>query len=286
MSGQYEGRQKVDLWMSTLVKMFVWGASTMEKILIDKNGQIAGTGYDVIESGSRLIEMSATQTLCLLSEKCDRGYVTRVIMKDGSVRLVRNSARSLITMMTAQNFWPTQWELSSYYALYETKNNRLNKAEIAPGAAFYPVTDSQRNTSWINASVITGVTGTARGTVIETSVGFNFHVTKNVDRVRADLVAIRVISHWMCQAYNANRLVNECSILAWTNWPLHVPFDVDVVKLEQRKVISILGHLGMHVVVKTKHRRALAEIAEHLQERSRDKYRRVKCDWINDILGK
>lgn len=140
----------------------------MAKIEIDKNGQVDGFCPDEIEKNDRLKEMSANKTLCLLSEKCDKGHVTRIMTMDGDCSLVGKASRSLITEMTDRNFWPSRWEVEAYYSLYGDSKRRLNKAEIGPGVAFYPVTDSQRNTSWNNVAVITGVTGTARGTVIET----------------------------------------------------------------------------------------------------------------------
>ncbi|WP_411130901.1 hypothetical protein [Weissella confusa] len=36
-----------------------------------------------LEKGDRLCEMSADQTLCLLPEKCDKGFATRVVTLDG-----------------------------------------------------------------------------------------------------------------------------------------------------------------------------------------------------------
>lgn len=257
----------------------------MAKIEIDKNGQVNGLPPDEIEKNGCLTEMSANKTVCLLSEKCDKGYVTRIMTMDGDCGLVGKASRSLITDMTSRNFWPSRWEVDAYYSLYGDTKRRLNKAEIGPGVAFYPVTDSQRNTSWINVAVITGVTGTARGTVIETSADFDLHVAKNVDSIRAELMAIRVISHWMCQAYNANRLVNEHRLLSWIHWPTYAPFDVDVSELERRKVQKMLGHLAMHVVVETKHRKSLAKISEYLQKQKNCNYRRTKANWIDDILN-
>lgn len=250
----------------------------MAKIEIDKNGQVDGFCPDEIEKNDRLTEMSANKTLCLLSEKCDKGHVTRIMTMDGDCSLVGKASRSLITAMTDRNFWPSRWEVEAYYSLYGNSKRRLNKAEIGPGVAFYPVTDSQRNTSWINVAVITDVTGTARGMVIETSADFDFHVAKNVDSIRADLMAIRVISHWMCQAYNANRLVNEHRLLSWIHWPTYAPFDVNVSELEHRKVQKMLGHLAMHVVLETKQSILLAKVSDYLQKQKFGKYRHVKVN--------
>lgn len=45
----------------------------MAKIEIDKNGQVNGLPPDEIEKNGCLTEMSANKTVCLLSEKCDKG---------------------------------------------------------------------------------------------------------------------------------------------------------------------------------------------------------------------
>ncbi|NBA11676.1 hypothetical protein [Weissella confusa] len=229
--------------------------------------------------------MSADQTVCLLSEKRSKGYATRIMTMDGEVRLAAKSSRNLITDMTVRNFWPTQWEIIAYYGLYEgSRNIRLNKAEIGPGVAYYPVTDSQRNTSWINASVITGVTGTASGAVIETSVGVNFQLTKTARNVRSDLAAVRVISHWMSQVNSANQRGCRSTLLEWLGWPERVPVDVDVLELEKHKIHYMLGHLALHISLEPVQAKSLASVADYLQTGNREKFHRVKMDWIDDVL--
>lgn len=258
----------------------------VNKIEIDNQGRVIGfCGLDEEKSG-RLSEMSADQTVCLLSEKCNKGYATRIMTMDGDVRLVAKSSRNLISEMTARNFWPTQWEITAYYALYEVKKLRLNKAEIGPGVAFYPITDSQRNTSWINASVITGVTGTAHGALIETSLGINFQVTKTAYNVRADLAAVRVISHWMSQASSANLKDYRSDLLDWLRWPEQVPVDIDVLELEKHKIHYMLGHLALHIALEPKQVKSLASVAVYLQSGNREKFHRVRMNWIDDVLTK
>lgn len=256
----------------------------MNRIEIDKTGRVIGLCGLVEEKGGCLSEMSADQTVCLLSEKCDKGYATRIMTMDGDVRLVAKASRALITEMIARNFWPTQWEVIAYYGLYEGGNMRLNKAEIGPGVAFYPVTDSQRNTSWINASVITGVTGITRGTVIETSVGINFQVTKTVNNVRADLAAIRVISHWMSQVNSANQKYSRSNLLECIRWPKQISSDADVLRLEKHKIHYMLGHLALHIPLEPRQIKSLAEVADYLQSGNRENFHRVKMNWIDDVL--
>lgn len=219
---------------------------------IDRKGFVIGVSGLPLEKGNRQIEMSADQTLCLLAERRDKGYATRIVTMDGDVRLVAKTPHALIAEMKARNYWPTLWEMSAYYALYAIKHKRLNKAEIGPEVAFFPITDSQRNTTWINVAAITGVTSTARGAIIETSAGVDFQVTKTADSVRADLSAIKVISRWMLQAYTANQFVDKPNLLGWLPWPHATPYDVNVRKLDLLKVLLMLGHLSGVVFFGTK----------------------------------
>ncbi|MCT0009728.1 hypothetical protein EFL57_04550 [Weissella confusa] len=256
----------------------------MTKIEIDQKGYVIGLcGLD-LEKGDRLCEMSADQTLCLLPEKCEKGFATRIVTMDGDVRLVGKTSGALVTEMAARNYWGTPLELSAYYALYENAHKCVNKAKIGSGVAFYPVTDSERNTSWINVSVITGVTGTVRGSVIETSVGLNFKVTKNADNVRADLAAIRVISHWMCQVNGANHYVHERGILNWLNWPTHASFQLDVILLQRLRICCFLGHLLMQCSISPKWRQVLTELAEAILDGKYDNYRRVNFDKVQALF--
>ena len=257
----------------------------MSKIEIDQKGYVIGLCGLELEKGDRLCEMSADQTLCLLPEKCEKGFATRIVTMDGDVRLVGKPARSLITNATAHSSWASAWDMSAYYGLYENRNKNLNKAVIGAKGAFYPIMDAQRNTSRINAKVITGVTGTACGAVIETSVGVNFQVTKAAPNVRADLMAIRVIYHWLCQARGVDRSVSEHDLLGWLRWPNDKPYDVNATELEMKKVEVMLGHIATHYAISEKQRKALAEIAYILRNSTYEAFRRVKCDWLTDLLN-
>lgn len=256
----------------------------MTKMEINQKGYVIGLcGLD-LEKSDRLCEMSADQTLCLLPEKCDKGFATRIVTMDGEVRLAGKTPRALLAEMVARNYWGTQLEINAYYELYEDGHKRVNKAQIGAGVAFYPIIDSERNTSWINVSVITGVTGTVRGSVIETSVGINFKVTKNADNVRADLAAIRVISRWMCQVNGANRYIQERNILNWLNWPKHAPLNLDVVVLERLRICLFLGHLLMHCPISPKCRQVLTELAEDILAGKYDDFRRVNIDKLQALF--
>ncbi|MDA5457567.1 hypothetical protein [Weissella confusa] len=256
----------------------------MTKIEIDQKGYVIGLcGLD-LEKGDRLCEMSADQTLCLLPEKCEKGFATRIVTMDGDCRLVGKSARNLITDATAHSSWASAWDMSAYYGLYENRNKNLNKAVVGAKGAFYPIMDAQRNTSWINVKVITGVTGTARGAVIETSVGVNFQVTKTAPNVRADLMAIRVINHWLCQVRGVLQPANEGDLLGWLGWPNDMPYDVDVTELEMKKIEVMLGHIAMHFPLSIKHRKTVAEITWIVQSRDYETFRRAKYDWLDELL--
>lgn len=257
----------------------------MTRIEIDQKGYVIGLCGLELEKGDRLCEMSADQTLCLLPEKCEKGFATRVLTMDGDCRLVGKPARNLITDATAHSSWASAWDMSAYYGVYETRNKNLNKAVIGAKGAFYPIMDAQRNTSWINVKVITGVNGTARGAVIETSVGVNFQVTKTAPNVRADLMAIRVIYHWLCQARGVDRSVSEYDLLGWLRWPNDKPYDVNVTELEMKKVEVMLGHIATHYAISEKQRKALAEIAYIIRNGAYEAFRRVKCDWLTDLLN-
>ena len=257
----------------------------MTRIEIDQKGYVIGLCGLELEKGDRLCEMSADRTLCLLPEKCEKGFATRIVTMDGDVRLVGKTPRTLIAEMKERNYWPTLWEMSAYYALYAIKHRRLNKAEIGPGVAFLPITDSQRNTTWINVAAITGVTSTARGAIIETSAGVNFKVSNKAYNVRAELAAIKVISRWMLQTYTANQFVNKRNLLAWLPWPLSTPYDVNVQKLEMLKDLLILGHLSGVVFFGTKLQTALEEVASSLKESDCYKFGWLKVKWLEDILN-
>ncbi|MFH7281939.1 hypothetical protein [Weissella confusa] len=251
---------------------------------IDRTGYVIGLSGLPLEKGNRQIEMSADQTLALLPEQRDKGFATRIVTMDGEVRLVAKTPRALLAEMVARNYWGTPLEINAYYELYENGHKRLNKAQIGAGVAFYPVIDSGRNTSWINVSVITGVTGTARGSIIETSVGINFKVTKNADNVRADLAAIRVISHWMCQVNGANRYIQERSILNWVSWPKHAPLNLDVVVLERLRICLFLGHLLTHCSISPKCHQVLTELAEDILAGKYEDFRRVNIDKLQALF--
>ena len=76
----------------------------MTKIEIDQKGYVIGLcGLD-LEKGDRLCEMSADQTLCLLPEKCEKGFATRIVTMDGDVRLVGKTSGALVTEMAARNY--------------------------------------------------------------------------------------------------------------------------------------------------------------------------------------
>ncbi|MFR2313213.1 MAG: hypothetical protein ACLS66_09945 [Weissella confusa] len=126
--------------------------------------------------------------------------------------------------------------------------------------------------------------GTVRGSVIETSIVLNFKVTKNADNVRADLVAIRVISHWMCQVNGANHYVNERGILNWLNWPTHASFQLDVILLQRLRICLFLGHLLMHCSISPKWRQVLTELAEAILDGKYDNYRRVNFDKVQALF--
>lgn len=251
---------------------------------IDRKGFVIRLSGLPLEKGNSKIEMSVDQTLAMMPEKCDKGFATRIVTMDGAARLVGKTPHALIAEMKARHFWPTLWEMSAYYALYAIQHKRLNKAEIGPGVAFYPVTDSQRNTTWINVAAITGVTCTARGAIIETSAGVNFYVTKTADSVRADLAAIKVISRWMLQAYTANQFVNKPNLLGWLPWPYATPYDVNVQKLEMIKVLLMLGHLSGVVYFGTKLQTALEEVAMSLKEHDCSKFGFLKVKWLENLL--
>lgn len=256
----------------------------MIKYEIDRTGYVIGVSGLPLEKGNSKIEMSANQTLALLPERCEKGYATRIVTMDGEVRLVGKTPHALLAEMKARNHWPTLWEMSAYYALYEIKHKRLNKAEIGPGVAFFPITDSQRNTTWINVAAITGVISTARGAIIETSAGVNFQVTKTADSVRADLAAIKVISRWMLQAYTANQFVDKPNLLGWLPWPYATPYDVNVQKLELLKVLLMLGHLSGVAFFGTKLQSALEVAARSLKESDCYKFGWLKKNLLEDIL--
>lgn len=255
----------------------------MTKIEIDQKGYVIGLHGLDLEKGDRLCEMSADQTLCLLPEKCEKGFATRIVTMDGDCRLVGKPARSLITDMVSRNYWGTPLELKTYYEIYENGHKRVNKGQIGAGVAFYPVIDSGRNTSWINVSVITGVTGTALGSIIETSVGINFKVTKNADNVRADLAAIRVISRWMCQVNGANRSMNERSLLSWLRWPTHAPLDLDSTTFERMRLYLALGNIVMNHAHSSKISRAITEVAENVLAGKYDKFYFVSLHWTDKV---
>lgn len=50
----------------------------MIKYEIDQTGCVIGLSGLPLEKGNRQIEMSADQTLCLLAERVDKGYATRI----------------------------------------------------------------------------------------------------------------------------------------------------------------------------------------------------------------
>lgn len=50
----------------------------MIKYEIDQTGCVIGLSGLTLEKGNRQIEMSADQTLCLLAERVDKGYATRI----------------------------------------------------------------------------------------------------------------------------------------------------------------------------------------------------------------
>ena len=55
----------------------------MTKIEIDQKGYVIGLRGLDLEKDDRLCEMSADPTLCLLPEKCDKGFATHVVTLDG-----------------------------------------------------------------------------------------------------------------------------------------------------------------------------------------------------------
>lgn len=47
----------------------------------------------------------------------------------------------------------------------------------------------------------------------------------------------------------------------------------------------MLGHIATHYAISEKQRKALAEIAYIIRNGAYEAFRRVKCDWLTDLLN-
>ena len=52
-----------------------------------------------------------------------------------------------------------------------------------------------------------------------------------------------------------------------------------------KKVEVMLGHIATHYAISEKQRKALAEIADMIQNGAYEAFRRVKCNWLIDLLN-
>jgi hypothetical protein len=110
-------------------------------------------------------------------------------------------------------------------------------------------------------------------------------VAKTATNVRADLTAVRVINHWLCQARGVEQSANERDLLGWLGWPNGVPYDIDVTEFEKQKIDLMLGHIATHYTLSDKQIKALAETADMIRNSAFEAFRRVKCNWLTDLLN-